>query len=164
MPRGIGWTGRWGIRPIVQRVEGGYQVNLGRIERQVLQQAFDDLRVLLANEDPATRRLFPPAYVAQPELEAEFRGLVGDDLVRSKLEAVDLVERTIDGATVDRDELEAWMRAINSVRLVIGTRLDIGEEPFEVQADDPDLPLYAVYDFLSSLLGVIVGVLARDAG
>ena len=164
MPRGIGWTGRWGVRPIVQRVEGGYQVNLGRIERQVLQQSFDDLRVLLADHDPATRRLFPPAYVDQPELEAEFRGMVGDDLVRSQLEAIDLVERTIDGATVDRDELEAWMRAINSVRLVIGTRLDIGEEAFEVEPDDPDLPLYAVYDFLSSLLGVIVEVLARDAG
>ncbi len=164
MPRGIGWTGRWGIRPIVQRVDGGYQVNLGRIERQVLQQSFDDLRVLLVNEDPTTRRLFPPAYVDQPELEAEFRGLVGDDLVRSRLEAIDLVERTIDGTTVDRDELEAWMRAINSVRLVIGTRLDIGEEAFEVDPDDPDLPLYAVYDFLSSLLGAIVGALARDTG
>ena len=89
---------------------------------------------------------------------------MGDDLVRSQLEALDLVERTIDGSTVDRDELEAWMRAINSVRLVIGTRLDIGEEAFEVEPDDPDLPLYAVYDFLSSLLAVIVDVLAHDAG
>jgi len=164
VPRGIGWTGRWGILPVVQRVDGGYRVNLGRVERQVLAQSFDELRSLLATKDPAARRLFPTAYVDQPELEAEFRGLVGDDLVRSQLEALDLVERTIDGSTVDRDELEAWMRAINSVRLVIGTRLDIGEEALQVEPDDPDLPLYAVYDFLSSLLAVIVDVLAHDGG
>lgn len=162
MPRGIGWTGRWGVLPLVQRVGDGYRVNLGRVERQVLMQTFDDLRALLANHDPVTRRLFPTAYVDEPELEQEFRDLVGDDLARSQVEALDLVERTIDGTTVDADELETWMRAVNSVRLVIGTALDLGEEPVQLDAEDPSVALYQVYDFLTFLLGTIVSVLASD--
>jgi len=162
MPKGIGWTGRWGIRPVVQRVEGGYRINLGRVERQVVVQCLDEVRALVTDHDPSTRRLFPTAHVDDPALEADYRSMVGDDLVQGQIDAIDLVQRTADGATIDRDGLEAWMRAINSVRLVIGTRLDISEEAIEVEPDDPDLALYAVYDFLSGLLGIIVTVLAQD--
>jgi hypothetical protein len=144
----------------VQRVDGGYRVNLGRTERLVLGQAFDDLRVLLSQEDPSTHRLFPTAYVDEPALEAEYRRLVGDDLVQSRLEAIAVVERTADGTVMSLDELESWMRAVNAVRLVIGTRLDIGEDDGPHAADDPDLPLYALYDFLGFILGSILQALS----
>ena len=42
----------------------------------------DELRVMLANHDPATRRLFPTAYVEHPDLDAEYQRMVGDDLLR----------------------------------------------------------------------------------
>ncbi len=122
MPRGFSLAGRMGWLPLVETVPGGYRVNLGRAEQRVVMECLDELRVMLANQDPATRRLFPTAYVTDPELDAEYQQLVGDDLLTGQLEALDIVERTIDGQIVDRGELEAWMRAVNGVRLALGTR------------------------------------------
>ena len=129
-------------------------------------ESLDELRVMLANHDPDTKRLFPTAYVTEPELDAEYHRMVGDDLLRGQLEALDTVERTIDGQVVDRDELDAWMRAINGVRLALGTRLDVsesdtGEVPFEIDPDDPNAHDRQVYDLLTVILGSIIA--ARSA-
>jgi hypothetical protein len=160
MPRGIPRPGRWTTPPLVEAVADGFRVNLGRLERLVLQQTFDDLRVLLADRDPSTRRLFPSAYVDNPEQEAEYQRLVGDDLARSQLDALDVVERSIDGSVVSATELEQWMRSVNAVRLVIGTQLDITEDDTRPARDDPDYPRYGVYDFLTQLLAWIIDALA----
>ncbi len=159
MPRRIPWPAGWGPRPLVEAVDDGYRVNLSRIEQRVLQQAFDDLRVMIVNDDPATRRLTPTAYVDDPALDEEYRKMVGDDLRASQLAAFDVVERSIGGSTVTRDELESWMRSVNAVRLVIGTQLDVDEVPHDVDKSDPDYPRYVVYDFLSNLLAWIVDAL-----
>jgi hypothetical protein len=125
---------------LVEAVDGGFRVNLSRIEQRVLQQAFDDLRVMIVNDDPSTKRLTPTAYVDDPALDEEYRKMVGDDLQASQLAAFDVVEHSIDGSTVSRDELEAWMRSVNAVRLVIGTQLDVGEDLVRVDKSDPDYP------------------------
>jgi hypothetical protein len=160
MPRGSRWFAQFGSRPLVELVGDGYRVNLGRVEQRLVLESLDELRVMLANHDPDTRRLFPTAYVDDPELDAEYRRMVGDDLLRGQLEALDLVERTIGGQVVDRSELEGWMRALNGVRLALGTKLDVGEEVTEIDPDDPDAYLMLVYQVLTALLGAIVEVLA----
>ena len=116
MPRRVPWPSGWGPRPLVEAVDGGYRVTLSRIEQRVLQQAFDDLRVMIVNDDPSTRRLTPTAYVDDPALDEEYRQMIGDDLQASQLAAFDVVEHSIDGSTVSRDELESWMRSVNAVR------------------------------------------------
>jgi hypothetical protein len=154
VPRGVPWPGRWKVPPLIEAVDGGYRVNLGRLERRVLQQTFDDLRVLLAERDPSTRRLFPNAYVDQPKLEAEYQRLVGEVVA----------EQSIDGAVVDRAGLEQWMRSINAVRLVIGTRLDIAEDMAPVGRSDPDYAGYQLYEFLGQLLYWIIATLSSSPG
>jgi hypothetical protein len=158
----IPWPAGWGPRPLVEPVEGGYRVNLSRIEQRVLQQSFDDLRVMLVNDDPSTRRLAPTAYPDDPALDEEYRQLIGDDLVTSQLAAFDVVERSIGGTTVSPDELQSWMRSVNSVRLVIGTQLDVGEDVPAIARTDPDYPRYVMYDFLGNLLMWIVTALQDD--
>ena len=153
-------AGRFGSAPLVEVVPGGYRVNLGRAEQRLVRESLDELRVMLANKDPDTRRLFPTAYVSDPERDAEYRKLVGDDLLHGQLEALDVVERTIDGQTVDRDELEAWMRAVNGVRLALGTKLDVSEEGVVIDPDDPDIHLIVMYRVLDILLGAMVQVLS----
>ena len=140
---------------------GGYQVNLTKPEQRVVMDSMDELRVMLADHDPATRRLFPTAYVEHPELDAEYQRLVGDDLRQGQLDALDVVERTIDGQVIDRAEAEAWMRAVNGVRLALGTRLDVSEEPPEaLDADDPDLHDRIAYEVLNMILGAFIQALA----
>jgi hypothetical protein len=71
------------------------------------------------------------------------------------------VERTIDGQVMDRDELEAWMRALNGVRLALGTRLDVSEDDeatFDPEA--PDAHDRLVYLVLTDILGATIAVLS----
>jgi hypothetical protein len=160
MPRLFGWMGDSGWRPLVEQTGDGFRVNLGRVEQRVVMESLDDLRVMLANHDPATRRLFPTAYPDHAQLDAEYHEMVGDDLLRSQLDALDTVERTIGGETVDRDELEAWMRALNSVRLALGTKLDVSEDSLEIDPDDPGAHDMAVYQVLTIMLGAVVQALS----
>jgi Domain of unknown function (DUF2017) len=161
MPR-FNWLGPLGWSPLVETVPGGYRVNLGRAEQRLVMEALDELRVMLANQDPATRRLFPTAYVDDAALDAEYQKMVGDDLLQGQLEALDLVERTIDGQTIDRDELEGWMRAINGVRLALGTRLDVSEEGVVIDPDDPNAHLLFMYEVMGVLLGAMLQALAAS--
>ncbi len=163
MPRISRWLGAFGWRPLVDIVPGGYQVNLTRPEQRVVMGAMDELRVMLADGDPATRRLFPTAYLEHPELDVEYQRLVGDDLRQGQLDALDVVERTIDGQVIDRGEAESWMRAVNGVRLALGTRLDVSETPPEaLDADDPQLPDWVAYEILNMLLGAFVQALSAS--
>ena len=56
----------------------------------------------------------------------------------------------------------AWMRALNEVRLVLGTRLDVSEEGDERPLDDTDprWEAFAVYDYLTHLQAEIVEALS----
>ena len=51
------------------------------------------------------------------------------------------------------------MGAVNSLRLVLGTRLDVSEDMDEVDPDHPEAPAFAVYQYLSFLLETIVASL-----
>jgi hypothetical protein len=160
VPRGWGWLGQLRSSPLVEPVGDGFRVNLGRIEQRMVVESLDELRVMLANHDPATRRLFPTAYPDDEKRDAEYRDLVGDELLRGQLDALDTVERTVDGEVLDRDELEAWMRALNGVRLAIGTRLDVSEEEVDdIDLDAPDAHDRLVYYFLTAILGAALSVI-----
>ncbi len=68
---------------------------------------------------------------------------------------------TIDARRLDESQLNAWMSAVNDLRLVLGTRLDVSEETDLVaEADDPDGPLLALYAYLGYLLESIVEAIA----
>ena len=54
------------------------------------------------------------------------------------------------------------MSTLNSLRLVLGTRLDVDEELPALADDDPLAPAYAVYEYLGWLLSQVVDVLSRD--
>jgi hypothetical protein len=55
----------------------------------------------------------------------------------------------------------AWLRAVNDVRLLLGTRLDVSEDPAQrkVSPDDPRAPGFALYDYLSLLTQELVEAL-----
>jgi hypothetical protein len=112
--------------------------------------------------DPAVRRLFPPAYADDAGRDAEYQELVHDDLLAARLAALDVVAATVDAGNLDEEQLLAWMGAVNDLRLVLGTRLDVSEETsLDVDPSDPDAGALAVYQYLSFLLESIVEALSR---
>jgi hypothetical protein len=150
------------FRLITRRRDGRYELRLPGPARDVVADACAGLRALIADDpdDPSLWRLFPDAYPDDPDHAAFYRLVARDQLVGVKAEALALVERTARADVLTEDELEQWMRALNSVRLALGTRLDAGEEAPTVAADDPDAPLWQLYEVLGVLVGSIVEVLA----
>jgi hypothetical protein len=88
--------------------------------------------------------------------------MVGTDLVQSRLDALDTFAATLGSERLDEEAVGAWMATVNAARLVLGTRLDVGEElPEDLDRDDPDTPAYVLYDYLSMLLSELLRELQR---
>ena len=114
------------------------EVRLGGEERDLVSNLAGQFHSLLTEGPcPDQRRLYPTAYPDDPLRDADYADLVHDDLLRSRLEAADVVTATVGNDTLEPDELEQWMVVLNSLRLVLGTRLDISEaDEFDPEAPD----------------------------
>jgi len=148
---------------------GDFLVRLPAAERELLRRVPRELRTLLTegdpSRDPALRRLFPPASLEDERLRAEFERLTRDELLAGRLAAAETMERTADAGRLSEDELLAWLSAINDVRLVLGTRLEVTEETTaedfaELPEDDERVRMYAVYAYLTFLEDQVVEALA----
>lgn len=154
-------------RRIKRARRGRYQIELPAEERAVLRQLVSELGMMLTGEemlgaDPGLRRLFPPAYTDEPEAEAEYRDLMHEDLVERRRAALKTVTDTLEAAEVDADQLSGWLSAINDLRLVIGTKLDVQEgDGVDIDPDDPDAATRAIYLYLSMLEEEVVEALAK---
>lgn len=142
-------------------------VNLPNDEQQMLAHVLPQLRELvMAETDPALRRLRPAARPDDDEAEAAYREMIDNDLLRSRLEAIEIVEEGIGGAMLDDEGVSAWMHSLNALRLVLGERLDvdvIGNEALEDLPDDDDrVGIVALYEWLGWLLEQLVAA-AMDA-
>ena len=152
-------------RRVKRHRDGTFELRLPEEERRALRSLPDQLRALLASDDPSIERLFPPAYLDDEEREAEYRRLMRDDILERKREALDVVERTVDRPRLTEDELVAWLGALNDLRLVLGTQLDVSDDPsFDVPEDDPGAPAFAVYSYLGWLQEHVVAALDPEYG
>ena len=148
-------------RGIETRRDGTFRVHLPEAERNVLAALPDQLREALDAEEPTLYRLFPPAFVDDDQKNAEYARLVGDGLLDGKLRALDQLERTAHAKTLTEDDLGAWLGGIESLRLVLGTQLDVTEESYgPLDPSDPDAPRLALYHWLSWLQEEVVQALS----
>ena len=149
-------------RPIQRHRKGYYEVRLPPTDRDFLRTLAHEMRELVSSEDPSLSRLFPVAYPDDEDRQTEYRLLVQDELRSSHLEALAALEEHAGAERLDEGQLMAWMRALNEVRLVLGTRLDVSEEGDERPLDDTDprWEAFAVYDYLTHLQAEIVEALS----
>jgi len=144
----------------VEAVRGGWRITLDDEERNLLVRLIGELRALLTGpeDNELLRRLFPVAYPEDEEKEAEYQRLMREELVASRLAAIESVSRTIDPAgdrarqLLDEGETIAFMQSINAIRLVLGSMLGITDDESADDADTADSPEHNLYDFLSWLL------------
>jgi hypothetical protein len=143
--------------------KGEFEVRLPDQERALLRSVVPQLGELLDGDlaDPGLRRLFPVAYADDPAKDAEYQRLVRDDLADRRRAAAQTMVDTLDARRLDEAQLLAWMGAINDLRLILGTRLDVSEDtPLAADPDDPEAPLVALYAYLGFLLEAIVEALS----
>jgi hypothetical protein len=150
---------RWEFRPPIERVRGGFRINLGDSEREVLLRLLDEMRTLLMgpSDNPALVRVFPTAY-HQPEhsrLDEEYQRLMREELVASRLSGIaTVVDALTTTAPISEQQLAALMQGVNGLRLILGTALDVDEEHdvADIADDDPHVGEHHLYVFLSWLL------------
>lgn len=150
-------------RQIERDPAGGVRLRFHEREVLLLRELFAELETLLENpDDPALRRLFPEAH-DDPESEEQYRSLVRDQLVTGREKAVALVRDTLEKDTLDADEADAWLRALNDLRLVLGTRLNVTEDlDYEsLDLNEPRGRNLAVYGYLTWLQEQLVEALAE---
>ena len=154
-------------RRVVGLPGGALKLRLRAEERDLLRRLPGQLRELLSDapDDPALERLFPPAYASDPEHEEEYRRLMGDELRSRHLAALAVLEETVDADRLTAEQAAGWLAALNDLRLVLGTRLDVSEEMLgdDVDPEDPDAPALALYGYLSWLQDQVVEALASRA-
>jgi Domain of unknown function (DUF2017) len=142
------------------RLTGEFQLNLSDEDRAVLRHLVPQFTELLDDPDhPVLMRLFPPAYsdVAHVEKQEEYRRLMQEDLVARHRNELDLLTSTADAKILTEDQLQAWTRALNGIRLVLGTYLDVSEED---EGRSPKTPEESVYRWLTYLLGEAIEALS----
>jgi Domain of unknown function (DUF2017) len=143
---------------------GEVTVALTPEEREALRELARAVQVLVAEREgePELRRLFPPAH-EDPELQAEYSELTRGQLKRGREQALDVMQETVGQDLLSADEADAWLRALNDVRLVLGTRLDVTED-FDWEAltpGDPRAPDLAAYAYSSWLQEQLVEATGR---
>ena len=155
--------------PLERRRDGSIGVGLRDNEREVLRSLLGQLRMLVraetstaVDETSLVRRLFPTAHPSDADREHEYQEMVRGPLVEQRLASIDTVEQTLDSDTLDEDTAGCWMRTLNDLRLVVGTRLDVSEDQTEIDIDDPDAQLHAVYDYLGFLVDRLVVALTQS--
>ena len=135
------------------RKRGGYTLSLPPEERELLRSLPAQFRQVLQTDDPSLRRIFPPAYTDDDDANDEFQRLMREELLEGKLVALAIVEETAGADHLTGEQLEGWLGALESLRLFLGTQLDVTEETYaiELDPDDPSAPALALYSYLSWL-------------
>ena len=122
-------------------------------------------------EDEVLHRLLPNAYADAVDA-SEFRRYT-ESTLRSKKQAHAISMRihlksADDGIVdLDHDNANAWLGAINDIRLALGVRLKVengSQEHLEILApDDPLRGVYSVYTWLGWLQESLLSALIDDA-
>jgi hypothetical protein len=124
--------------PVFRLKNGNYRIDLATDHRKLLTQLVEQLRDSLATttDDANLRRLFPTAYNNDAKKDAEYQRLMRDELLESRLAAIDVTIKVIaQDDEISAEEIDAFARSINSLRLVLGTTLDIAESDYGSQSD-----------------------------
>ena len=162
-------------------VNGQITLTLDVAEREVLGQLFDQVEQLLdeltthdtsdplelmlgmngstqISKDPALARLFPDGYSEDEHASADFRRFTEQDLRQQKISAlIDVrkgIQATANPSAVSAPQAQSWLKALNDLRLVLGTRLEISDEnDFDFDSDEPGMHLY---NYLTYLQGTLI--------
>ena len=119
-------------------------------------------------DDPVLARLLPDGYRDDPDAAGEFRKYTEPGLRSVKQQAALQMLDTLPDAggriKLTSEQAQAWLKALNDVRLALGVRLDVTED-FEqdwskLGRDDPQWAAYEVYAWLGAVQESLVQALA----
>ena len=155
----------------VSRRRRSVRLSLDAVEATVLASLLTQFAEVMEGDaldpdDDVRRRLFPAAYPGDDAASDEFRGMTESSLRAERADrARDCASELTDGSdlALDDEAADRWIRALNDLRLTLGTRLGVSEDDYgpEPDADAPDAQEWAVYHWLTGLQDLLVRALMR---
>lgn len=143
--------------------DGSFGVTVPAQERQLLEQLVPQMRELIEEGDSLTWRLFPNPYPDHEKAAAEYQELIGDELRQKHLASLDTISQTLSEKRLTEDQLVSWMQAVNDLRLVIGTRLEVTEDSdLDDFIGDTERSLFITYLYLGEMLFEIVRAISGE--
>ena len=154
---------------------------LGLLQERVNSTPQDDLAELTGlrtgnttpPDDATLARLLPDFHRADPDkpdddradMNGALRSLHEPEIIDAKTAAGNVILETVPAQggriLLTREQADAWLTALNDVRLALGTTLQIdAETPDELDADDPRAPHLDVYHWLTWMQDSLVQALA----
>ena len=103
--------------------------------------------------DPISTRLFPDAYPDDPEASMEFRRFTERSLRETNVNRAKSVLADIEGQTtltLSGDQWQHWVGFLNSLRLALGTRLEVDQDTWTQERSESD-PLYQIFELYNWL-------------
>ncbi len=156
-------------RPPFRRAGSEFKLALDDELRGVLEHLAGEFHQLLTAETPSSdaslQRVFPPAHPDDPLQNLDYEREAGAGLLDGKLAALETLRSTAHADRLTEEQLLAWMTAINDMRLVIGTRIDVQEEstPEDFAGEPERESSFQLYVYLTWLLEAIVEALGEPA-
>ena len=91
--------------------DGEIAVRLDDNLRALLTKVSEELReLLLVDEGEQLTRLYPPAYVDDEDLQADFKAMVHDQLLMQRLDGIDQLQATVNDDTISIELADAIPR------------------------------------------------------
>lgn len=153
---------------------GTVRISMAPIEAVQLAEILGEFADLVGGQrdlsDPAVARLTPSAYPDDADAADEFAAATRDELldrrsadtatVRAALEPLrsefaDLTEQQAfaeHDLAIEASDVDAWLRTLTAVRLVVATRLGIVDD----EHHDPEDRRFHVYDWLGYRLDLLI--------
>lgn len=149
-------SGAIDANPIV-RQGSIFKVTLGEIERQIITGACAQFATDIANA--SNSRLYPLAYPEDPSSEADYREMVDKVLKRHRYQTLAEMARSAHEPELTMEQLESWMHALETMRLLLGERIGITED-LEAPIEAETTGAFELYRFLTWLQACVVDALA----
>ncbi len=140
--------------------QGRIRLGLEGPEQQLLAMLPRQVQELLEQDDPSTKRVFPVAYTDDAKAQADYKEMMGAQLLNQHQRSLDTLASTASAPSIDESEIHEWLDAVEVLRLVLGTQLDVSEDGAMVDESDPRSTEFTVYHYLSMLQDEIVEALA----
>lgn len=138
---------------------GNFEVVLEDSTLALIRHLCDELDALLDSDSALLRRLFPPPYGDDEERNEGYAALATPELIDHRRAALSVVRDSLGRRELSEEELLAWMRSINDLRLVLGTLVGIEDDDTPPTVSDEMADTLAVYEFLGMILEATVDAL-----
>jgi Domain of unknown function (DUF2017) len=84
-----------------------------------------------------------------------------EELLASRMAAATILSESAKKTQITTDELATWVNVCNSIRLVLGTQLDVSEDDDPIEPDDPNLQTHQLYWWLGFMVECGVQTLSK---